>query len=294
MTLTQLAHEFLQNYAERRLRPCTVRGYRINLEKHILPLIGTLELWEITTGTLDYLNDTMEFSNKSKLYVHATLRKALNYAIRREYIRDNPYNRFDLPRIQDYKYQTLQERDIRMILTLVKEWKALEIPVTMALCYGLRRGECLGIIPKLDLDVINHILHIQRTRTRENGVDIVTPCKTKRSNRTILIQPEHVKMLLDTKEEYACSLTPSTLDKLFKDFMTTYDFPQIRFHDLRHSYATLMLAKGVNPKIVSSVLGHSDIGTTLDIYSHPDVSMQQICLDAFDILQPKKQKKQAF
>ena len=56
-------------------------------------------------------------------------------------------------------------------------------------------------------------------------------------------------------------------------------FPEIRFHDLRHSYATLMLKKGINPKIVSSVLGHSGVGITLDIYSHPDVSMQQRCLE---------------
>ena len=68
------------------------------------------------------------------------------------------------------------------------------------------------------------------------------------------------------------------LEHRFKKFLQKYDFPQIRFHDLRHSYATLMMSKGVNPKIVSMILGHSGVDVTLDIYSHPDVSMQRICL----------------
>ena len=67
----------------------------------------------------------------------------------------------------------------------------------------------------------------------------------------------------------------------YRTFLSKNNFPPIRFHDLRHSYATLMLAKGVNAKIVSAVLGHSGVGVTLDIYSHPDVQMQQACLQAF-------------
>ncbi|MBQ9802654.1 MAG: tyrosine-type recombinase/integrase, partial [Clostridia bacterium] len=75
--------------------------------------------------------------------------------------------------------------------------------------------------------------------------------------------------------------SPKTLDLNFKRFMDLNNLPVIRFHDLRHSYATFMLYKGVNPKIVCNVLGHSSVKVTLDLYSHPDVSMQAVCLDAW-------------
>ncbi len=77
----------MRNYAEQRLRPSTIRGYRTNLENHILPHIGELELEEITPDTLDELNKSWkQLSNKSKVYCHATLRKMLNYAIKRNYL----------------------------------------------------------------------------------------------------------------------------------------------------------------------------------------------------------------
>ena len=62
----------------------------------------------------------------------------------------------------------------------------------------------------------------------------------------------------------------------------------LRFHDLRHSYATLMLQKGINPKIVSQILGHSSVSVTLDIYSHPPVDVQIVCLDVFESVEKKK------
>ena len=62
----------------------------------------------------------------------------------------------------------------------------------------------------------------------------------------------------------------------------------LRFHDLRHSYATLMLQKGINPKIVSQILGHSSVSVTLDIYSHPPVDVQSVCLDVFESVEKKK------
>lgn len=259
-----------------------MRGYKINLQKHVIPLMSNTDISEINAGTLDALNQSMHLSNKSKVYVHATFRKTLNYAIKRRYISQNPYNQFDMPQIEEYNYKTLNETEIKRMLECVKGTE-VEIPVTLALCYGLRRGECLGIQPKEDLDDINNVLHIQRTRSVENQKETVTPCKTKKSNRYILLNPKHTKLLTETKGSYACALTPAMLDKKFQELVKRNNFPKIRFHDLRHSYATLMMAKGINPKIVSTILGHSRIDTTLDIYSHPDINMQKACLEAMKI-----------
>lgn len=89
--------------------------------------------------------------------------------------------------------------------------------------------------------------------------------------------------------DYLCQtsngfLTGNQLMYHFKRALSALNLPNIRFHDLRHSYATLMLKNGVNPKIVSSVLGHSDVSTTLNIYSHYDYTMQEACLDILDDL----------
>lgn len=281
MTLNELAQEFNANYMERRLRPSTVRGYLVNLNKHVLPYFGDIEVSSFTVDHLDRLTEILFrcLGAKSIVYVHATLRKMLNYAIRRGHIHSSPYDMFDLPRVKRFNYQVLSREQMTALLQCCKG-TPLEIPVTMALFYGLRRGECLGIIPTLDLDYRSRTLHIQRTRSSEHGKTTVTPCKTENSDRRILLTQEHADLLRSHANgtEYACSILPHYLDKHFRQLLSDNNLPSIRFHDLRHSYATFMLSQGINPKIVSSVLGHSTVSITLDIYSHPDVSMQNACL----------------
>lgn len=283
MTINDLQREFEKNYIARRLRPSTQRGYTTNIRLHILPYLGGEDLRDLTVDDLDNLTEKLQthLSNKSAVYVHATLRKMLCYAIRRGYLQNSPYEAFDMPRVEKFHYRTLKETEIRHALQLCQDTK-LEVPVTMALCYGLRRGEILGLIPSIDLDAKNNVLHIQRTRGVEHGDTVISPCKTSMSDRYILIAPEHTKILCHTPQNaFACALAPYILDTSFKRFLKAGNLPDIRFHDLRHSYATLMLTKGINPKIVSAVLGHSGVDVTLDIYSHPDVSTQHCCIDVF-------------
>ena len=285
MTINQLANEFMSNYAERRLRPSTVRGYAVNLYRHALPVIGELLLDELDVFHLDDLTDALSdrgLSNRSIVYVHATVRKMLNYAIRRRYLSFNLYDRFDLPRVKRYRYKVLSEDEICRLLLLCRG-TSIHIPVTLALCYGLRRGECLGIIPSRDLDYANSTLHIQRTRSIERGRDVVTPCKTDDSDRFILLRPEHLALFSATNSDYACPLTPSKLEYRFKRLLQEYDFPEIRFHDLRHSYATLLYKKGVDLKLISDVLGHADLRITADTYCHPDVNVQKRILEVFKV-----------
>lgn len=286
LTLGDLWLEFEQFYMAVRLRPSTVRGYRINWTLHIVPFLSpTLPLSVLSVRLLDELTVALRktgLSNRSILYVHATLRKMLSFAVKRGYLASSPYGLVDLPRPERYRYSVLDENQIHRLLDLVVSDEILRLPVTLALCYGLRRGEVLGIIPCSDLDFSSGILHIQRSRSQENGVPVITPCKTESGNRQILLYPDHLRLFRDLKpDSFACPLSPASLDVYFKRFLVQYGFPDVRFHDLRHSYATLMLAKQVNPKIVCSVLGHSHVSVTLQIYSHPDVSMQSVCLNAF-------------
>lgn len=285
MTVKELCNSFMSRYARDRLRPTTIRGYQTNIDRHVLPVLGDIDISDLTPEDLDTLSDALRdkgLCNRSAVYAHATLRKALNYAVKRRYIPANPYDWFDLPRIEDYHYQVLNAEQIHRLLSHTKGTDPLKLAVRLSLSYGLRRGEILGLIPEKDLDLCDCTIHIQRSRTIEEGREILTPCKTRHSNRRILILKSDALDLSTILHGYAVPLTPTQLDKRFRDLLDREQLPPIRFHDLRHSYATLMLQRGVNPKIVSTVLGHSCIAITLNIYSHPDTRMQSICLEALE------------
>ena len=144
----------------------------------------------------------------------------------------------------------------------------------------LRRGEILGIIPDTDLDSRNRILHIQRTRAVEHCEDSVTPCKTRNSDRYLLLLEEDAAALAARpRGEYAIPLTPTQLNKGFSKFLRIGGFPPMRFHDLRHNYATFMYRHGIDVKTISTVLGHASVKITLDIYAHPDLQVQNACLE---------------
>ena len=285
MTITELYLDFRRNYMEVRLRPSTIRGYAVNMENHALPLLGDKELERLTVEDLDRLSAELlaRLSAKSVVYVHASLRKMLNYAIRRGYISANPYGMFDMPRVNKYRYTVLDREQKKRLLTACVG-TPIEAPVFLSLRHGLRRGECLGIIPETDISIGRRVLHIQRTRSVEHGKEIVTPCKTENSDRNILLDDEDLERIFRIRKatggKYLCNLSPASLEKQFRKLIRSAGLPPIRFHDLRHSFATYMLECGINPKIVSDVLGHSNVGVTLDIYRHPDVMMQAVCLQA--------------
>lgn len=259
----------------------------MNLDKHILPLFSDKEVDKLSVVDLDELTDKLAakgLSNKSIVYVHATLRKMYSYAIKRAYVLTSPYSSFDLPRVEKYRHTVLNSQQITKLLVITQNTD-MYVPIMLAVRYGLRRGEILGIKPKTDIDYLTGTLHIQRTLTVENGKKQITSCKTNNSDRRLLLAHEDLKTLKKYENrQFLVNISPNMVDKKFKNIIKKNDFPDIRFHDLRHSYATFMLSKGVNPKIVSQVLGHSGIDITLDLYSHPDVSMQQVCLQALQFI----------
>lgn len=284
MTVEELSDEFIAGYINTRLRDSTARGYVTNLKLHALPIIGRVQLHRLSVGALVNMTEQLQekgLSNRTIIYVHATVRKMFNFAKKRGYIKENIYFSFDMPRINDYAYKTLSEENFFRMLALCSESQPLHRAIRLALRYGMRRGEILGLCPSEDLDARLQRLHIQRSRSVEHGQTVISPCKTKHSNRYILLTTSDTE---DMKEivGFAVPLSPTQLDRWFKRFLMENDFPNMRFHDLRHSYATRMLSKGVNPKIVSSVLGHSGVDITLDIYSHLDVRMQAVCLRALE------------
>ena len=182
--------------------------------------------------------------------------------------------------MEKYQRRVWDEAQIRKALHLVKGWK-IEVPVTLALAYGLRRGECLGVDPSLDLDAENNILHVQRSRGIELGKWVTTPCKTESSNRFILLRPQHTRMLLDAAPfgGYVFTFTPSVLDATFRRFCDVAELPRIRFHDLRHSFGQFMYDSGIDIKTLKDVMGHSSVAVTDKLYVRPSIAAQRKLLD---------------
>lgn len=193
------------------------------------------------------------------------------------------------------------------IMKLLEQTENTEIfiPVIFAVTMGMRRGETLGI-KWSDIDFEHGTLEIQRTATTYKDGVMYSDVKTANSHRTLCL-PQHVILyLLEHKEKQRLQrniigkgfnednlvtcradgspLTSFILDKAFKKVLKKTELPNIRFHDLRHTNATLMLQQNVPAKIVSSMLGHSNIGITLDTYSHVITDMQQPAVNVIEQL----------
>lgn len=281
MTVYELLKSFEENYIRERLRPTTQSGYLTNINNHIIPHLAPVELSELTPDHIDSLTAQLHnegLSNKSIIYVHATLRKALNFAIKRGELQSNVYALVDLPRSDDYTYVTLDSKGARKLIEAARG-KRIYPAVILALNYGLRRGEVLGLRGS-DYDPDVGAIRIQRSRNYVKNRVCETPCKTKNGRRLVLLAPEHQRFFrILGPNEYLFKYSQNVLNTEFAKVAKSIGYPGFRFHDLRHTYATLMMKNGVSPKIVSGVLGHSDVSVTLDIYSHPDVESQRVCLE---------------
>ena len=173
------------------------------------------------------------------------------------------------------------------------------MPIILAVSLGLRRGEVLGL-KWSDIDLKNKVLHIQRTATPHSNGYIFTDCKTDKSNRFLQLSDYLISKFLEWQniqstfdleniiefvftQENGKIYSATTLNKKYKEILKKCDLDtNIRFHDLRHTFASYLISENVSVPIVSQMLGHSKVSTTLDIYTHSDIKQQKIAIDKFE------------
>jgi len=216
--------------------------------------------------------------------------KALKRAVQLQVIRYNPADYVDLPKTDDkYKAKFYNAEQLIVLLNAAKGHYA-ESAIYLGICFGLRRSEVLGMKWE-SINFKEHTLTIKDTMSAIGGKSFEKErTKNKSSHRTLCMSSEieqYLKQLqkkqLEDKlyfgntyfeNEYVCRredgslLKPSYLTQSFKAILKKNGFPVIRFHDLRHSCASLLIANGFNLKEIQEWLGHSEISTTADIYSH--------------------------
>lgn len=227
--------------------------------------------------------------------MYAVLSKTLRAAERWGLIEKNTAALVSPPRPQKREMRVWTLGEVRQFLQ-ASEKRKFYIAYVLAVFTGMRRGEILGLRWS-DIDLEKGVIHVQRTLYKTKGKLVFQEPKTRGSKRSIVISPivisalkkhrvRQQEMRLKLGQAYVdhdlvvCSwngnpVDPSDLNEDFKMAIKKAGVPQIRFHDLRHTHATILLQLGEHPKVVSERLGHSSVTITLDTYSHVLPDMQR-------------------
>jgi integrase len=308
--------EYLNHWLEAKapsLRPGTARRYRDLSRLHLAATIGGIRLAKLTAADVqrlysDLLKTTSQktgrlLSPTSVRHVHNLLHRALEDAVRWGLVVRNVTSLVDPPRRDRREMQTWNTTEVSCVLHAAAN-DDLEAFWRLALLTGMRRGELLAL-KWTDLDLDAGILSVCRSLSRGESSRLVeSEPKTQAGRRRIALPRSVVESLRRHKTrqlEYRLSVGPAYHDqgivfandrgghthpnsvtKRFHRLIDRAGVPRIRFHDLRHTCATLLLAEGVHPKIVQERLGHTDIAMTLNLYSHVTPDMQRQAADMLD------------
>jgi len=299
ITVKHFLSKWLKEYCKPTLTQTTYDSYAIVAGKHLTPALGKhilnklkpLHLQSYYTKALESgrLDGKGGLSAKTVHSHHRIIHKALETAVKWQLIGRNIADAVDPPRLEQYEANVYGEEEVGKLLKAA-EGTRLYVPILLTIGTGLRRGEVLGLRWK-DVNHENKTIAVnQSLLSTTEGLQFKSP-KNKKSRRLITV-PASVfdelikhKKVAQNKDRLACGKAyidndlvfcredgsawhPGTFSHNYQDLLTANNFPSIRFHDLRHTHASLLLRQGVHPKIVSERLGHSQIGITLDIYSH--------------------------
>ncbi|TMC54240.1 MAG: site-specific integrase [Chloroflexi bacterium] len=296
LTVGEFLKQWLSEVAEPSIRPMTYRGYEVNVRLHINPVLGTIPLERLEPLHVQSLVNRklkQALSPKTVRYIRGTLRTALNQAVRWGLVARNAAALVDGPRVASFEIQPFSPEEARRFLTAAKGHR-LEALYSVALTMGLRQGEALGLRWQ-DIDLQMGYLRVARQLQRFDGVFQLVEPKTTRSRRTIVMPSTVLGVLAEHRgrqdlerdaagpawKEWGLVFTRpdgypldgTVVTHQFHRFLEQAGLPQRRFHDLRHSCATLLLAQGVSPRVVMEILGHSQIALTMNTYTHvvPDL-----------------------
>ncbi len=310
LTVAEHLIAWLQDYCQANLSPRTWEMYDWLLHKHVIPEIGNVHLTQLKPQALQHLFSQKlsgGLSNRTVQIIRNVLHKAFESAVKMGTLARNPVDATDNPKIKRRAMQTMSETDLHLFLEMARgtEYYAL---FYFLLFTGVRRGEALALRWS-DVDLLLCQTTITRTMqylhsaTLDNRISFKAPKSNKGrlvslSPSTCLVLTEHRQQQealrqklglpqLDNDDLVFCHydgkpLLPDSITHAWVKLARRCGLAGIRLHDARHTHASLMLLKGIHPKIVQERLGHASIAVTLDIYSHVTPGLQQAAADKFD------------
>ena len=292
-TVGEWMEVWFQDYAKIKVRPSSHQTYQGYIQNHIRPNIGDIPLEKLTSldlqkfykkllaqGRVDRVEAKGQpkgLSAKTVRNIHQILSSALKLAQEQRLILTNPAEGCALPRVEHQEMKTLTTVQLASFFREARESGVFEL-YYLELATGLRRGELLGL-KWGDIDLERGDLRVRRQVSRINGEVVEAPLKTKNAYRTLPLAEDTVSVLKEQRRKVGNSpwvfpspnggpISPDSVLHMLHRVLKRAGLPKVRFHDLRHTFATLALQNGVDVKTVSGMLGHFSAGFTLDTYAH--------------------------
>ena len=290
---------WFENVAKIKVRPSSHQTYKGYIDNHIKPNIGKIPLEKLTTmdlqkfyrklltkGRVERIESKEQpkgLSAKTVRNINQVISSAMDLAVARKIILTNPTNACELPKVEHQEMQTIPAEQLQAFLDEARATGVYEM-YYIELATGLRRGELLGL-KWTDIDWKNGIIKVRRQIARVDGQIVEAPLKTKNSYRAVTISQQAIEVLREqkrkTNDQYVFPspnvgpISPDSVNNMLKRVLERAGIPKVRFHDLRHTFATIALQNGVDIKTVSGMLGHFSAGFTLDTYAHVTTSAQK-------------------
>jgi integrase len=304
-TVAEYLRGWLENVAKPSTRPKTFTSYEYITREHLIPSLGAKVLAKLGPQEVrEFMKAKVDIGLSAKTVKHLrdTLRCALNVAVRDGILARNPAALVKPPRETLHAVTVLTQDQARQFLEAARGCR-LEALFTVAICMGLREAEALGLRWE-DVDFQSGTITVRYQLQRISGKLQLTQPKTEKSRRAIPMPAitrsalvAHLAAQRDARDlagdrwvdsglVFTTGIgTPLDQRNMLRDFyrlIKASNVPKIRFHDLRHSAATLLLAQGVHMKAVQEILGHSNFSTTANVYAHVLPSMKREAADRMD------------
>ena len=286
ITVKQLLKDYIKHCKALGRKATTIRGYEIAVER-IYPSVDKILAKDCTTYRLEKIVAQMSengLSSKSIKNTMMVVSAAYRHAIKTGQLEDNPCERLTLPKVTPREIRILYKDEIPdFVFAIQDEPLDDKVAYELALFMGLRRSEILGL-READIDIVNGIIDIHNTRHRVGSEDIEADTKTKRSTRT-LAMPDIVlidiaklmQMHREFKYEksdfliqdgFGNAINPQALASRLTRMEEKKKLPHVSLHGLRHTYASMLNENGVDMARISAELGHGNITTTANVYTH--------------------------
>lgn len=314
-TLQGWVAEFLVSYKRNEVKITTYEGYMRIYRKHIMDSqVGKMVLDKVTTEMLQkYYNDKLNagYNSKTVRAISIVINSAFNMAVKLRILSENPNRYTSIPKKKKYEAAVLSAEEVRRIVSEAKGEELYPIVVTTVYT-GMRKGEVMGLkwenvdFQERRIYIKNSLCKIEGDQTDEKGhrharYEILEP-KTEKSIRLIPMLDEVYEALMmqktrqdSDKQEYqgvyvdqgfvfadrtGNHLPQRSFMEKYHAFLQIYGITDIRFHDLRHTFATLLIESDISMKVVQELLGHSTITTSMDIYAHVSDAKKEQALES--------------
>lgn len=305
LTVSRFLTDWLEKTIKPSVRPSTFTAYSLYVNNHLIPGLGRVRLTKLTPQQVEaFMAERAKsgLSPRTVNHMRTILRTALNKAMAWGLVNRNVAALADPRHMPESEPSVLSPEQAAKLLDGVATMRLGALYIT-ALTLGLRLGEALGL-QWADVDLNKGTLTVRRALQRIGGKAAFVEPKSRTSRRTVKLPAVTLAVLKDHRKRQLeerlrikgewnpdslvfCNyrggpLNPSTTTRTFRQVLEKLELPSMRFHDLRHSAATLLLATGTHPRLVMELLGHSQISITMNRYSHVLDSMAAETADRMD------------